>query len=73
MAPLARYAASMRSLRILILVLPVMLLGCNRASWGSSSGGSAYYDPDSPDFEVQDSETGGSYTPIQASDEGDDD
>lgn len=58
---------------LLVLALPVLVAGCNRASWSPSSGWETYNDPDSPDFEVQDAETQGSYTPLQASDSGDDD
>lgn len=59
----------MRRVRVfLLLVLPLVLVGCNRASWGPDSGWETYNDPDSPDFEIQDNDqTQGSYTPLHAS------
>jgi hypothetical protein len=60
----------MQSVRVLlILALPLILMGCNRASWGPSSGWETYNDPDLPDLELQDDNTTqGSYTPLQVSD-----
>ncbi|MFK8000261.1 MAG: hypothetical protein AB8H86_11735 [Polyangiales bacterium] len=57
-----------RTRALLLFVLPVLLFGCNRASWGPDSGWETYNDPDSPDLEIQDNDqTQGSYTPLHAS------
>ena len=64
----------MRSVRVLlILVLPVVFFGCNRASWGPNSGWETYNDPDAPDFELQPAQTQGSYTPLNVSEAREDD
>lgn len=57
----------MKHARVLLFVVPVLLLGCN--SWGSSSGWERRPELSEPDFEIEQAETQGSYTPIESSDE----
>lgn len=54
----------------LFLLLPVLLFGCTR--WGSSSGWERPAVPDEPDFDIQERETAGSYTPLQVGAEDED-
>lgn len=63
-SPAICYALSMKNRLLLLVVAPLALSACNYASWGSKSGWEFRNDPDAPDFEVQERETEGSYTPI---------